>query len=130
MNFVKYSATGNDFLIFNESYLDQLLKNPEYVKKICCRRTGVGSDGILFFLEDREHDFGMRYLNADGGEVGMCGNGARSLVHYAFHELDRKKSVYTFRVIDKLYEASVANDMVSLRMTDYSNQEKKITKMV
>ena len=60
--------------------------------KICDRKYGVGADGVLF-APSVKHDFRMIYLNADGGEVDMCGNGARAMVHIA-KELLRKSPFF------------------------------------
>jgi diaminopimelate epimerase len=80
----RYSATGNTFLIFdNRTAGLHHFSSEIYQQWAEAQRV----DGLLFLekphsLED-EHDFHMRYLNADGGEVEMCGNGARAMIHFA-----------------------------------------------
>ena len=78
----RYSATGNTFLIFD----NRQGKLHEFSASIYSNWSGAENVDGLLFLEtpgDDSHDFHMRYLNADGGEVEMCGNGARSIMHFA-----------------------------------------------
>lgn len=84
--FCRYSATGNTFLIF-DNRSGELSDLPKETYASWCHDHGV--DGLLFVENAREEsfDFHMRYLNADGGEVEMCGNGARSILHFVSHEL-------------------------------------------
>jgi diaminopimelate epimerase len=80
--FVKYHATGNDFLIFSHA-----LSNPSEVAiKHCHRRFGFGADGILFATPSDIADIKMHYYNADGSIASMCGNGYRAFVRYCLDE--------------------------------------------
>ena len=72
LNFWKYSATGNDFIVFDVR--DGKIPDLDW-EALCHRKTGLGADGILLLGESGRADFKMTYLNADGGEVEMCGNG-------------------------------------------------------
>jgi diaminopimelate epimerase len=38
---------------------------------------------VLLLESDPDHDFAMRYFNADGGAADYCGNGARCLARFA-----------------------------------------------
>jgi diaminopimelate epimerase len=86
--FLKTEAAGNDFLVFDDraGQLDSL--PAARWADLCRRRTGVGADGVLLLQTDPRTDFRMRYLNADGGEAGMCGNGARCLAWAAAVEFN------------------------------------------
>jgi diaminopimelate epimerase len=53
------------------------------VVRLCDRRRGVGADGVLLIERDPEHDFAMRYFNADGRAAEFCGNGARCVARVA-----------------------------------------------
>lgn len=105
-SFVKYSANGNDFIIFDDregqfSKFDALVG-----KKLCHRREGVGADGILFLQRPTQNncDAKMRYLNADGGEVAMCGNGARALGHFIWQLDDfAAKKVLNIQTLNASY---------------------------
>ena len=48
------------------------------------RRTGIGCDGFLLIQSSTAADVRMRFINPDGGEVDMCGNGARCVARFAY----------------------------------------------
>ncbi len=77
MKFWKVSAIGNDFvLVHGEDTAGMDL--PELTRRVCDRRFGVGSDGLLV-LEGRV----LRMFNPDGSED-FCGNGLRCAAVHAF----------------------------------------------
>ncbi|MFC1529842.1 diaminopimelate epimerase [Gemmatimonadota bacterium] len=78
-SFLKMAGSGNDFIVLDDR--DDTLRNttPERWVDLCTRRTGVGADGVLMLQPSENADFTMTYLNADGKEASMCGNGARCL---------------------------------------------------
>ena len=85
IEFWKMNGSGNDFILIDNR--DGRIKNDDmsrFVKKACRRRESVGADGVVFVIKSRQYDFGWRYLNADGGEAEMCGNGARCVSRFAF----------------------------------------------
>ena len=73
MDFVKVEGLGNDFIVVSEE------PRPELVAAWCERHTGIGADGVLLLEPVDSGRVSMRYWNADGGEVEMCGNGLRAL---------------------------------------------------
>lgn len=120
LKFWKYSATGNDFIIFDDR--DGKVPALDW-EAICHRETGIGADGILFLRSSNKSDFKMTYLNADGGEVEMCGNGGRAISHFAKYELEivpRLNQTFEFETSEGVYSSSVKNDFVSLNMTEFS----------
>ncbi len=86
MDFEKWHALGNDYMIIEESALPFAL-TPQRVRMICAAHTGVFSDGILLLSEPRERGFvaRLRIFNPDGSESGLSGNGAREAVLYLRH---------------------------------------------
>ena len=48
-----------------------------FARGACNRRFGIGGDGVILLEEDEETDCFVRFFNPDGGEYGLCGNGAR-----------------------------------------------------
>ncbi len=84
-SYVKYSATGNTFLAFDNRQKIFNLEAKSLLSGICQR---YQVDGLLF-VEPPEGptQFLMRYVNADGGEVEMCGNGGRAISKFAHEEL-------------------------------------------
>ena len=83
MNFWKYHGLGNDFVVVENHDLD-MPDDPDFVRKVCDRRTGVGADGILYIGPDDQADAFMRVLNSDGSEAEMCGNGIRCVAKHLF----------------------------------------------
>ena len=124
VNFIKMHGTGNDFVLIN-GMLEPL---PEFdekrVRKICDRRTGVGADGILIITEKPDYDFHMRYLNSDGSEGGMCGNGARCAVKFASELLN--KSRISFTASDGEHRGWVDDDLVRVTINTKAEADKRI----
>src|SRR5215216_6594612 len=99
MRFVKFHGYGNDYLVFEAAELKGVGLSPgfervgagepffEFVKKVCDRHFGAGSDGIAVVEPlDDEADFRLRIFNPDGGEAAMSGNGSRCAAAYLHHE--------------------------------------------
>ena len=121
IQFVKYQATGNDFILIDNRE-SIFTKNQGVIEQLCHRRFGIGADGLILLENDEAYDFKMIYFNADGAESSMCGNGGRSIVHFA-RQLGIIEGKTTFRAIDGSHEAFVQNDFVRLKMKDASVQE-------
>ena len=103
--FYKYHGAGNDFvLIDNRSGGFDVSR--AHVAALCCRRTGVGADGLMLLENDPRELFRMRYFNADGGESTMCGNGGRCIVLFA-HHLGIGGSRKRFSGIDGVHDAQI-----------------------
>jgi len=81
--FLKMHGAANDFVVVD--HRQPFLADPldDLVRRLCDRRRGVGADGVLLIEVDPDHDFAMRYFNADGGLVDFCGNGARCVARLA-----------------------------------------------
>ncbi len=75
MDFVKVEGLGNDFI----TIIEPIDPNPDQIVAWCARHTGVGADGVLELTPIDATRVRMRYWNADGGEVEMCGNGLRCI---------------------------------------------------
>ena len=76
--FRKMHGLGNDFVVVDARH-DPLALTPAAAGAIADRRTGVGCDQLLI-IEPSDNgvaDANLRILNADGSEVGACGNGTR-----------------------------------------------------
>lgn len=83
-HFTKMQGAGNDFVVFDgREPLPPL--DADVLRHIANRHFGVGCDQILVLTPPSQPGAapGYRIFNADGGEVGQCGNGARCLVRYA-----------------------------------------------
>jgi len=78
LSFTKLHGIGNDFVFIDQVENEDLPGEPsEMAKKLCDRRFGVGSDGLIFVKRGDRAPFRMVMLNPDGSNGGMCGNGVR-----------------------------------------------------
>jgi len=114
------SGGGNDFIVFdnrNGKLVGAIGRLPlsDFVKEICRRRISIGADGVLLLERDKELDFAMRYFNADGGEVEMCGNGGRCIALFA-HQKKITREEMRFRSMNDIHSARVDNNRVKLQM--------------
>jgi diaminopimelate epimerase len=73
--FFKMSGSGNDFVVFAGSDEAKLeFENPDAIRTLSARGTGVGADGVVFIEKAAKGDVRMRYYNSDGTEAALCGN--------------------------------------------------------
>ncbi len=80
IEFTKYEAAGNDFLVPHDPApeIDQLAIN---APRLCDRRRGVGADGVLH-VTHRDRTWAVAVINADGSIAETSGNGLRCAVHH------------------------------------------------
>jgi diaminopimelate epimerase len=82
MQFAKYHALGNDYLVLASSHFDRELGADE-IRRICRPHTGVGADGILWAdVRPESRRFAARIFNPDGTEAEISGNGVRIFARY------------------------------------------------
>ncbi len=81
MQIAKYSANGNDFVIF---HTEDEKDYSSLAKELCHRQDGIGADGLIVIVPHDECDFKWLFYNSDGSEAEMCGNGSRACAHYAY----------------------------------------------
>lgn len=118
LNFTKMNGAGNDFVMV-DNRLGSVSLTREQIARLCDRHRGIGADGLLAVeLAQAGADFRMRYYNADGGEVEMCGNGARCFARYVnrLHEFGLPK--VTFETIAGVIGAVFISDQVRLEMSE------------
>ncbi len=120
--FHKYSATGNDFVLIDDRDGLFPVENRELLQKICARRTGVGADGIILLQTSEKYDFRMRHFNPDAGEAEMCGNGARSLIRFAFR-LGLIEDKTRFESMFFVHEGRIDNGEIKIKMNTPRNLE-------
>ncbi|EQB34386.1 diaminopimelate epimerase [Sulfurimonas hongkongensis] len=123
MQISKYSANGNDFVIFH-SDVEQDRTN--LAKELCHRQDGVGADGLIVLLPNEEYDFEWQFYNSDGSHADMCGNGSRACAHYAYiNKLAPAKM--SFLTEAGVIKAQVDGDMVESELTTPEIKDKNIT---
>ncbi len=100
--FVKYSGTGNDFILIDDRGHNFPEHNVRLIQAMCDRHFGIGSDGLMLLRDHNECDFEMIFFNPDASQS-LCGNGSRCSVHYA-KELGLAKDSGTFTTTDGIHE--------------------------
>jgi diaminopimelate epimerase len=116
--FYKYQGTGNDFVVIDNRDHKVDAKDTSLARKLCDRKFGVGSDGLILIQNHLDYDFEMVFFNPDGSQS-MCGNGSRCAVMFAQH-LGIIKEETIFLSTDGIHTARISEDIVSLSMQDVS----------
>jgi len=83
LSFTKMHGAGNDFVVIDATRAP-FRPTPALLHKLTDRRFGVGCDQVLVIEAPTapDIDFNYRIFNADGSEVGQCGNGSRALARF------------------------------------------------
>lgn len=83
LRFTKMHGTGNDFVVIDATAA-RFRPTPDLLRRLTDRRFGVGCDQVLVVEapSTADVDFDYRIFNADGSEVGQCGNGSRCLARF------------------------------------------------
>jgi diaminopimelate epimerase len=88
--FRKMHGLGNDFIVF-DARIRPLALAAGAARALADRHTGVGADTIAIIEPARSHeaDVAVRFINADGNDVGTCGNATRCIAALLFAETGR-----------------------------------------
>ncbi len=83
LEFTKMHGLGNDFVVI-DAINQSVSLTAEQVRRLADRHFGIGCDQLLLVerATSGQADFRYRIYNADGGEVGQCGNGARCFMRF------------------------------------------------
>jgi diaminopimelate epimerase len=129
MHFCKYQGAGNDFVMLDQRTHRWITRDDtDLIARLCDRRYGIGSDGLILLQSVEGHDFEMIYFNSDGRESTLCGNGGRCIAVFA-RDIGVAGEKCRFLAIDGPHEAEItAGDIkspseVSLRMGDVRHVE-------
>ncbi len=115
--FTKMHALGNDFVVIDATRTPATLSQAQF-RLLADRRRGIGCDQILL-LEPPPRpgvDFGYRILNADGSEVGQCGNGVRCVARYAIDRGLTNKAELVFATRTTSMRVQVEPDSIRVNM--------------
>lgn len=119
IKFYKYQATGNDFILLDNRTTKLKFEKP-LIEKLCDRKFGIGSDGLILIQDHDDYDFEMVFYNPDGSQS-LCGNGSRCAVNFANY-LNIIGSNTHFLAFDGAHQAEVLdNGEVRLKMADVQN---------
>jgi diaminopimelate epimerase len=125
IEFYKYQGTGNDFIILDNRDKQYDTLHTKQIRHLCDRHFGIGADGLMLLNLINNHDFEMKYYNADGHESSMCGNGGRCLVKFAY-DMGIEESSYSFLAVDGVHEANFGDhNWVQLKMKDVNEIDQR-----
>ncbi len=118
ISFTKMQGLGNDFVVVDATSMPFTLSTAQ-IQQMANRRFGVGFDQLLV-LEPAtadDVDFHFRIFNADGSEVGQCGNGARCIARFIRQQgLSDAASFRISTITDRLQLTLQADNKVSVDM--------------
>lgn len=106
------NGLGNDFVVI-DLRREKLRLTPEIARRIADRTTGIGCDSVIT-IEDRDGPF-MGVFNADGSEVGACGNAARCVGALLMDEAGEPGVVFS-TLSGEIGAARVGQDRVAVDM--------------
>lgn len=85
MKFWKMNGAGNSFVIFDDRN-GVLGLQPEQIKAIASKDTGVGADQVIAMEKTLRGDVFMRIWNRDGSSAEACGNATRCVAWLLMEE--------------------------------------------
>jgi diaminopimelate epimerase len=88
--FVKMNGLGNDFVMI-DARTEPVQLSAAAAGAIASRTDGAGCDQVIVLEPSRAADVFMRILNADGSEVGACGNASRCVAALLHPGLGRNR---------------------------------------
>ena len=110
-------GAGNDFILVDDRNETFPVSDNKWIEKICARKTGVGSEGLILIQPSKKADFRMRFFNPDGGEVDMCGNGARCSAKLAL-EIGAAGKKMTIETAAGILPAEALDDSIRVQMPE------------
>ena len=119
IKFWKMHGARNDFVLFDDRDGSFPVTDPAFISHVSSRHSGVGAEGVILIQSSATAGFYMRFFNPDGGEVDMCGNGARCAARLAY-ELGVTSRSMTIETAAGQIKAEVLPDAVRLWMTEPS----------
>lgn len=119
-------GSGNDFILVDNRRNILKGKNlKSLAKAVCDRHYSVGADGLIVIVPSKKADFKWRFLNADGSEAEMCGNGSRCAARFAHIRRIAKKEM-SFETLAGLIHAEVKKETVKVQLTGANSQRMNI----
>ena len=107
IHFRKMNGLGNDFVVLDARARPLALKTAQ-IAAIADRNRGIGCDQVIALEPSDFADVFMRIWNADGGEVGACGNAARCVA--ALLVAERGSPHVSIETESGMLSATVARD--------------------
>ncbi len=114
--FTKMSGSGNDFVVIdNRDGVMTGFDLSSFTRAVCRHRVSVGADGVVLIerpAPSADVAFAWRYINADGSDGEMCGNGAMCGARFAVLA-GIAPPACRFRTASGIVAAEVAADVAS-----------------
>lgn len=108
LQFTKMHGAANDFVMVDDRQGTVPWQDYVLMSLLAARRTGIGCEGIILIQRSERADFRMRFLNPDGTEVDMCGNGARCAAWFA-HKIGAAPKSMTMETSCGLLDAEIVD---------------------
>jgi len=112
LEFSKYTGAGNDFVITEVRWPDEV--GGAVARVVCDRGTGVGVDGLVTVWRLRRDRVGARFFNPDGSAYGTCGNGSRCAARFAVDRRLVETHSFFLETSDAEIAVTVDGDRVEL----------------
>ncbi|MGB1347772.1 MAG: diaminopimelate epimerase [Flavobacteriales bacterium] len=113
LQFEKWEGTGNDFVLVDGRHAGDLPSSwtPGQIQRLCDRRLGVGSDGVIEVSMNDQGHLVVDFRNPDGSRS-FCGNGTRTALAWAYGAglLSAQDTSVTIEAVDGLHQGLVRAD--------------------
>jgi len=126
LKFTKMHGAGNDFIMIDDRAGQVPWQDHFLMAALAARRTGIGCEGIILIHPSDQADFRMRFLNPDGTEVELCGNGARCAAAFAHARGATGKSM-TMETLCGLMDAEIVELGVRVWMPEVTRKNYGLT---
>ena len=114
--FTKCHANGNDFILIHSDDFPKESRTKDVIRRLCCRHTGIGADGLFVISPSEKLDFLLDYYNSDGSWETLCANGSRCVVQL-MHQGGYIENKTVFLAGDGSHAAEIhKNGIVSMQM--------------
>jgi diaminopimelate epimerase len=124
--FYKMQGSGNDFILIDNRRGALKGRNlKQLARTVCDRHYSVGADGLIMIVPSARADFKWRFLNADGSEAEMCGNGSRCAARFARLRKIAGRNL-RFETRAGIIRAEVKTDAVKVQLTEAVGLRKDI----
>ncbi len=90
LNFIKASALGNDFIIFDARENEDFSLSKSQIQKFSNRKF-IGCDQLIILKKGNNVDAKMQIYNQDGSISGACGNATRCVAKILIDDLKKEK---------------------------------------
>lgn len=129
--FVKMHGLGNDFAVF-DGRQKRLDFSGEKIAALADRRTGIGFDQMVVIDPPRTlgTEAFLRIYNADGGEVGACGNATRCIIKFLNKEdvkLETKSNILICSKAGNAFQVDMGKALLEWKDIPLSHSENTLS---